>query len=138
MFDVIMDLAEGEQAADTWRDIQDANEAAYDRSSDCSFTSFVGYEWTASAETGQNLHHNVIFRNERVPDRAMSWIETPSQVQLWDYLDQECVADKPGCDAVVIPHNANLSGGLMFESARVPNADIPTEPVTREEAAELT
>ena len=26
--------------------------------------------------------------------------------------------DKPGCDAVVIPHNANLSGGLMFETAR--------------------
>ncbi len=124
-----------EQAADTWRDIQDANEAAYDRSSDCSFTSFVGYEWTASAETGQNLHHNVIFRNERVPDRAMSWIETPSQIQLWDYLEQECVADKPGCDAVVIPHNSNLGGGLMFETARITNKNIPADPVTAEEAA---
>jgi hypothetical protein len=124
-----------EQSADTWKRIQQAAEDAYDRSSDCSFTSFVGYEWTAGGETGQNLHHNVIFRNQQVPDRAMSWLETPSQVQLWDYLDQKCVADKPGCDAVVIPHNSNLSGGLMFETARITNKDIPTAPVTAEEAA---
>ena len=122
------------QAADTWQDIQQDAEEAYDRSSDCQFTSFVGYEWTAGGETGQNLHHNVIFRNEQVPDRAMSWIETPSQIQLWDYLDQECVIDKPGCDAVVIPHNSNISGGLMFETARVANKEIPSEPVTAEEA----
>ncbi len=123
------------EAADTWRDIQRDAENAYDRSSNCSFTSFVGYEWTASAETGQNLHHNVIFRNANVPDRALSWIETPSQVQLWDYLDEECIAGKPGCDAVVIPHNSNISGGLMFETARITNKDIPAGPVTADEAA---
>ena len=105
---------------------------AYDRSSACRFTSFVGYEWTAGAEEGQNLHHNVVFRNHLVPDRAMSWLETPSQVQLWDYLEQECVADRPGCDAVVIPHNSNLGGGLMFETARITNSEIPAEPVTAE------
>tara|TARA_R110002049_G_scaffold307952_1_gene510333 strand:- start:2255 stop:4207 length:1953 start_codon:yes stop_codon:yes gene_type:complete len=123
-----------DQAADTWRDIQRATEDAYDRGSDCNFTSFIGYEWTASGETGQNLHHNVIFRNARVPERALSWIETPSQVQLWDYLDRECVAGKPGCDAVVVPHNSNISGGLMFEAARVSNKDVPADPVTAAEA----
>jgi hypothetical protein len=122
------------QAADTWAEIQQATEDAYDRSADCTFTSFNGYEWTASAETGQNLHHNVIFKNDRVPDRAMSWIETPSQVDLWDYLDAECVEGKPGCDAAVIPHNSNLGGGLMFESARISNREIPSEPVTASEA----
>ncbi len=121
-------------ANSTWREIQRAAEQAYDRSSDCSFTSFVGYEWTASVGAGQNLHHNVIFRNDRVPDHAISWIETPSQVQLWDYLDRECVAGRPGCDAVVIPHNANLSAGLMFETARVSDETVPPEPVTRQEA----
>jgi len=121
-------------AADTWRDIQAAAEAAYDRSGDCSFTSFVGYEWTANVGTGQNLHHNVVFRNDRVPDRALSWIETPSQVQLWDYLEQECVAQRPGCDAVAIPHNSNLSGGLMFESARITDDTVPEGEVTAEEA----
>ncbi|MEM9255109.1 MAG: DUF3604 domain-containing protein [Pseudomonadota bacterium] len=122
-------------ASDTWADIQADTEAAYDRSEDCTFTSFVGYEWTASTETGQNLHHNVIFRNAQVPDYALGWIESDSQVTLWDYLDEECVANTPGCDAVVIPHNANLSGGLMFETARLSNMDVPPEPVTAEEAA---
>ncbi len=56
-------------------------------------------------------------------------------MQLWDYLEQECVAGKPGCDAVAIPHNSNLSGGLMFETARITNKDIPEEPVTAAEAA---
>lgn len=121
-------------AADTWQDIQQAAEQAYDRSSECSFTSFVGYEWTASVGSGQNLHHNVVFRNAKVPARALSWIESPSQVELWDYLEQECVADLPGCDAIAIPHNSNLSGGLIFETARVSDATVPPEPVTVEEA----
>ena len=41
------------QAANTWAEIQQATEDAYDRSADCTFTSFNGYEWTASAETGR-------------------------------------------------------------------------------------
>lgn len=121
-------------AADTWKDVQFAAEQAYDRSSECVFTSFVGYEWTASVGSGQNLHHNVVFKNETVPDRALSWIESPSQVDLWDYLDRECLEKNPGCDAVVIPHNSNLSGGLMFESARIEDGQIPESPVTAEEA----
>lgn len=120
--------------ADTWRDIQTDTEAAYDRSADCRFTTFVGYEWTANAQTGQNLHHNVIFRNAAVPERPVSWIETPSQVALWDYLDEECVAARPGCDAVVIPHNSNISGDLMFESARLEDDRIPAAPVSAAEA----
>ena len=123
-------------AADSrWRDTVAAAEQAYDRSGDCSFTSFVGYEWTATIGAGQNLHHNVVFRNDQVPERALSWIESSSQVALWDYLDQECVLDKPGCDAVVIPHNSNLSGGLMFESASISDAEVPAAPITRQEAA---
>lgn len=122
-------------AANVWEEVQAASEAAYDRSSDCSFTSFNAYEWTASAGTGENLHHNVVFKNKNVPDHAMSWIETPSQVALWDYLDTDCLANTPGCDAVVIPHNSNLSGSLMFETARVASINVPTEPVTAEEAA---
>lgn len=122
-------------AADTWRDIRAAAEEAYDRSSACDFTSFIGYEWTATVGPGSNLHHNVIFRNETVPDRALSWIETPSQMQLWDYLEKECVIEKPGCDAVAIPHNSNLSGGLIFETARLASETIPEGLVTAGEAA---
>ena len=77
----------------------------------------------------------MVFKNHQVPDRALSWIESTSQVTLWDYLDKECIEGKPGCDAVVIPHNSNLSGGLMFETARLSDETVPTEPVTAEEAA---
>jgi hypothetical protein len=121
-------------AASTWKRTRANAEEAYDRSADCRFTSFIGYEWTATVGRGRNLHHNVIFRNNRVPERAKSWIETPSQVQLWDYLEQECVQDVAGCDAVAIPHNSNLSGGLIFETARLESKDIPPEAVTKEEA----
>jgi len=52
---------------ETWSKIQQAAEDHYDRSSDCSFTTFVGYEYT-DAPNYKNLHRNVIFRNERVTD----------------------------------------------------------------------
>jgi len=104
-------------AAGVWQSIQDAAEEAYDRSAACRFTSFVGYEWTATLEDGINLHRNVIFRNDRVPALPVSWVETPTAVDLWDHLEEQCVNGIAGCDAVTIPHNSNLSAGLMFESA---------------------
>ena len=119
----------------TWKLLRQHAEDAYDRTTDCRFTSFIGYEWTATVGRGRNLHHNVIFRNDRVPEQAKSWIETPSQVQLWDYLEQDCVRDIAGCDAVAIPHNSNLSGGLMFETARLQTKEVPLEAVTKGEAA---
>ncbi|MCZ6829454.1 MAG: DUF3604 domain-containing protein [Gammaproteobacteria bacterium] len=123
-----------ETVRSVWKEVQDYSEQAYDRSSDCSFTSFVGYEWTGTVGAGKNLHHNVIFRNEKVPDYPLSWIESPSSVNLWDYLERECVENTPGCDAVFIPHNSNLSGGLMFQSARVSEDAIPAGRVTAAEA----
>ncbi|MCY4428304.1 MAG: DUF3604 domain-containing protein [Halieaceae bacterium] len=119
---------------EVWQEVQDYTEAAYDRSSDCSFTSFVGYEWTGTVGGGNNLHHNVVFRNEIVPDYPLSWIESPSAAHLWEYLEQECAENLPGCDAVFIPHNSNLSSGLMFESASGQIDALPTQALTAEEA----
>ena len=116
-----------------WDSIQTAAEEAYDRSDSCEFTSFVGYEWTASVGYGQNLHRNVIFRNERVPSLPISWVETPSAVDLWDSLQSKCVDGIDGCDAITIPHNSNLSGGLNFQTARVSSEEVPGE-MTAEEA----
>ncbi len=122
--------------ADTqWEKIQQAAANAYDQSSDCSFTSFVGYEWTGTVGTGINLHRNVIFKNEHVPATAKSWVESPSAVDLWDYLETDCVANTPGCDALTIPHNSNISGGLMFESPKVETDAIPEEALTPQLAA---
>ncbi|HUE29676.1 MAG TPA: DUF3604 domain-containing protein, partial [Verrucomicrobiae bacterium] len=48
-------------AVSVWGDIQAAAEEAYDRTAACAFTSFIGYEYTASP-VGRHLHRNVIFR----------------------------------------------------------------------------
>jgi hypothetical protein len=111
-------------AGSVWGEIQAAAEEAYDRSARCEFTSFVGYEWTGSVGEGQNLHRNVIFRNALVPALPPSWRDTESSWELWDRLEAECVQGLPGCDALTIPHNSNLSGGLMFESARASRANV--------------
>ncbi|MGH7336896.1 MAG: DUF3604 domain-containing protein, partial [Myxococcota bacterium] len=101
-------------ASGPWREMQEAAEAAYDKSSACRFTTFVGYEWTKSVQTASNLHRNVIFRNAAVPALPASAVDALTPEDLWDALDRDCRAGVPGCEAVVIPHNSNLSGGFMF------------------------
>jgi hypothetical protein len=102
------------EAADgPWREIQAAAEAAYDRSAACRFTSFVGYEWSG-APGGYMIHRNVVFRNERVPARPVSYVEDRRPEDLWRKLEQECLAAGSGCDVLTIPHNSNLSAGTLF------------------------
>ncbi len=98
-----------------WRDIQRAAEAHYDRGEDCRFTTFVGYEWTG-APLSNNLHRNVIFANEVVPEYPPAYQEHPSPEQLWSALDDQCRTEL-GCAWLSIPHNSNLSAGTMFETA---------------------
>jgi hypothetical protein len=104
-----------EAARIPWQEIQDAAEGAYDRSSACRFTSFVGYEWTGSVDTN-NLHRNVIFRNQRVPELPTSFYEASSAEALWKSLREGCLARGDGCDVIAIPHNSNLSNGLIFQT----------------------
>jgi len=114
-----------------WDEHQRAAEEAYDRSSRCRFTSFVGYEWTAAIEGAGHLHRNVIFRNERVPDLPISVMETGAiAIRLWNRLDAECRDGQPGCEALTIPHNSNWSNGSAFTSAV-----LPGEEITKDEAA---
>ncbi len=99
-----------------WGDIQAAAEEAYDRTAACAFTSFVGYEYTASP-LGRHLHRNIIFRNERVPPSVSSYIETAAggiPHGFWSAIEGTCLAAGTGCDAVIIPHNSNLSGGMQW------------------------
>ena len=100
---------------EAWQGIQDAAETHYDRSAECSFTTFVGYEYT-DAPNYSNLHRNVIFRNEQVTDTAISTYDTGSRnvPELWRLLREQCTDIDNGCDVMSIPHNSNLSRGLMF------------------------
>ncbi len=100
---------------ETWQKIQSAAEQYYDRSEACAFTTFVGYEYT-DAPNYSNLHRNVIYRNDQVTETAISTYDTGSRnyPDLWRRLREECVDSDSGCDVLSIPHNPNLSRGLMF------------------------
>ncbi len=96
-----------------WREMISAAEDAYDRSADCSFTSFVGYEYTGTPGLS-NIHRNVIFRNSVVPAEPVSYIEAPTDRSLWSQLADAC-PESGGCRWLTIPHNSNLANGRMFE-----------------------
>jgi hypothetical protein len=117
-----------EAAAAPWREIRAAAEAFYDRSAACRFTSFVGYEWTGNPDSNM-IHRNVVFRNAVVPDLPTSYLEAPDAETLWRRLRADCLERGDGCDVLAIPHNSNLSGGLMF---RVESED--GTPMSREDA----
>ena len=56
----------------------------------------------------------MIFRGDTVPALPLSYYEAPSAQALWDNLGQQCLAGRPGCDVLAIPHNSNWSNGRMF------------------------
>ena len=67
---------------------------------------------------GNNLHRNVVFRNAVVPSRPANYIEQNTVEALWTRLEQDCLDSGNGCDVLAIPHNSNVSGGLMFRDLR--------------------
>ncbi|MCP4385660.1 MAG: DUF3604 domain-containing protein [Hyphomicrobiales bacterium] len=81
------------------------------------FTTFIAYEWTSLVE-GNNLHRNVIFRDgpERagqiVPYTTTAPVGSPNPRDLWTWLQN--YEDTVGGDVLAIPHNGNLSNGMMF------------------------
>jgi hypothetical protein len=101
-------------ARTVWQRVQDAAAAADDP---CDFTAFNAYEWTGSGtETATgNLHRNLIFAGTQVPAAPISFFEEPSPDGLLAALDATCRQSGTGCDVVSIPHNSNLSNGLMFQ-----------------------
>jgi len=109
-----------------WRAIRDAAEEAYDRGAACTFTTFVGYEWTGGPGSN-NIHRNVLFRNRVVPVLPISYIDAPQPQELWRKLASECLTGLPGCDVLTIPHNSNLSGGLMFQTVNPDGSPITAE-----------
>lgn len=113
---------------DVWADIQEAAEAHYDRTDACTFTTFVGYEWSGNPGA-YNLHRNVIFRNEAVPALPIGYFDENFVQGLWSRLQEDCLDGAP-CDVLTIPHNSNLSNGLMFQTVEEEGA-----PRTAAEAA---
>ena len=104
-------------ATTTWQETSEAAEAAYDRTEDCEFTSFVGYEYT-STPVSENMHRNVVFRNANVPALPISYMDADTPERLWRTLAEECTPEM-GCEALTIPHNSNVSGSRMFRRLKI-------------------
>lgn len=100
-------------AKQRWDDIIKGADKAYDRTSGCRFVSFVGYEYTTTPGVS-NVHRNVIFRNNKVPELPVSFFEQPTPYGLWRALKESCIDGIKGCDVMSIGHNSNLSNGKMF------------------------
>ena len=96
-----------------WLEMQTVAEQHDDKSDSCEFTAFIGYEWTGGTKTGANLHRNVVFRNAKVPNLPVSWVDGSAQY-LWQTLESQCNGIDSGCEALTIPHNSNISSGFMF------------------------
>ncbi|MFP6639610.1 MAG: DUF3604 domain-containing protein, partial [Myxococcota bacterium] len=110
-----------------WDEIISAAEEWNDDSAECERTTFVAFEYS-SLRLGSNLHRNVIFRNEIVPSRPISYMEVQREWELWELLRQVCVDSGTGCDVISIPHNSNISNGRMF------SIDYPGASSTQEQA----
>ena len=80
-----------------------------------SFTAFIGFEWSP-APGGSNLHRVVIFRDGGDKARQVypiSAYDTTDPERVWDWM--EAYEKSTGGRILAIPHNGNLSNGLMFD-----------------------
>jgi hypothetical protein len=80
------------------------------------FTALIGFEWSSSPG-GNNLHRNVVFRDGK--DEAdqiipFSNYDSTDPEDLWRWMAS--YEEKTGGRLLAIPHNGNLSNGLMFDA----------------------
>jgi hypothetical protein len=78
------------------------------------FTAFNGYEYSSTLD-GNNLHRVVIFRDG--PDRVKQVIpfgafDSPDPEDLWAFMAG--YEERTGGRILAIPHNPNVSNGVMF------------------------
>ena len=81
------------------------------------FTAFMGFEYTLMPN-GNNLHRVVMFRDgkpraDQVRPYDPQTEGTDTVDKLWDYMD--AYEQKTGGKMLAIPHNSNVSNGLMFD-----------------------
>ena len=78
------------------------------------FTAMTGFEWTSTP--GGNNQHRVIIQRDGPEKTAQtlpfSLFDSEDPEDLWDYLEN--YEEETGGRAFAVPHNANLSNGLMF------------------------
>jgi len=78
------------------------------------FTAMAGFEWSSTPK-GDNLHRVVVFRDgadKTGQTLPYSMFDSDDPEGLWGYL--AAYEARTGGQALAIPHNGNVSNGLMF------------------------
>jgi hypothetical protein len=106
-----------EMMTPVWKSIIDTAEEYNDPGT---FTALIGYEWTSLIK-GNNLHRVVIFRDNG--DKAIQQLpftneDSSDPEMLWNNL--AAYEANTGGQVLAIPHNGNLSNGMMFMENTIP------------------
>ncbi len=112
-----------------WEEVIDAAER-YNEPGE--FTAFIGYEWTSLAPPGNNLHRVVVYRDGAARASQTLPVVTEDSLDpedLWAALT--AYEKQTGGKLLAIPHNGNLSNGMMFALT-----DMKGDPLTRAYAEE--
>ena len=91
------------------------------------FTTLHGFEWT-SHPGGNNIHRVVVFRDDKTRTQKIvpySQFDSTDPEDLWQFLS-DYERDTDG-RVLAIPHNSNLSNGLMFATRRMGNKGALTK-----------
>ncbi len=91
------------------------------------FTALIGYEWTSTPE-GNNLHRVVIFKGDASKAGQIlpySQYDSDDPEDLWAWMAG--YEQKTGGNILAIPHNGNLSNGLMFPAVRMNGAPVDAD-----------
>ena len=90
------------------------------------FTAFIGYEWT-SMPGGNNIHRNVVYRDggdkarNRLPYVTAPYDGSDDPRDLWKWMAE--YEENTGGRLLAIPHNGNVSNGIMFPYMKEPYTD---------------
>ena len=105
------DLGNEEVSRSVWGEIM----AAADRHNEPGkFTAFMGWEWS-STPGGANLHRVVVMRDGKEKGQEFipyTSLDSDKPEDLWKWLDS--TSARTGAHFIAIPHNSNISQGLMF------------------------
>ena len=91
------------------------------------FTAMTGYEWT-STPNGNNLHRVVLYADGADKTSQVlpfSQFDSFNPEDLWNALAN--YENITGGQAIAVPHNGNLSNGLMFGEKTFDGKDITRE-----------
>ena len=122
------ELLEKDIIQSTWQRIVAAADRHYDPGK---FTTFPAFEWTSNPgvvlsipQYAQNMHRNVVFKGGKVSGVPFSAFNSQDPEDLWAWMDNE--RDK-GVQVMAIPHNGNMSNGLMYNAETMSGKALSAE-----------